>query len=141
MATPKAVFTNPDITPDDELIEATLKDSFAAWKAFTETVEGPGYKLVCEWKYYRDGGWLNRALKGTKVIAWCGVWDGYASATCYFSERHREELLELDVSEALVSKIETAEMMGKMLPVFVELRTLADVADACAVVKAKLAAK
>ncbi|HYF72896.1 MAG TPA: DUF3788 family protein [Nocardioides sp.] len=133
------VLTDPAVTPDDEQIRDLLGDSFAGWRQLTERLADVGLDLT--WRHYRDGGWLCRAVRGGKNVAWLAVWDGYATATCYFAARHRADLTRLPVPEALRAEVAAAEMSGSLLPVVVEIRTSADAGTAAEVVRFKLTSR
>lgn len=133
------VLTDPDVTPDDEQIGHLLGGSFAAWRRLTEQLTGLGLHLT--WRHYRDGGWLCRAQRGGKNVAWLAVWDGSATVTCYFAARHRPELMRLPVPETLRAHVAGTEMSGRLLPVVVEIRTSADADAGVEVVRLKLASR
>lgn len=127
--------------PDDAQIREHLGDSFAAWKSLEETLAGPEFDLALSWHHFRDGGWLCKALRGRKNMAWLAVWDGYATVTCYFSARHRDDLAALSLPDSLRTQVREAEMSGAMLPVLVEIRSGADVEAASEIVRYKLRAR
>jgi hypothetical protein len=129
------VLTDPDAPPDDARIREALGEGFAAWQALESGLAAPSPGLVLSWRYYRDGGWLCRALRGGKNVAWLAVWDGYATVTCYFAARHRDDLVALPVPEDVATRAATAEMSGTMLPLVVEIRSQADVDAALEVVR------
>jgi len=136
-----AVLTDPDRVPDDGQITQHLGASFAAWQNLKETLSGPEFGLELSWHHYRDGGWLCKALRGRKNMAWLAVWEGYATVTCYFSARHREGLAAIRLPEALRTRLAGAELSGAMLPVSVEIRSAADVAAAVEIIRYRLRAR
>jgi len=83
------VLTDPEVSPDDALIEAALATAAPAWRHLGDLLGASGLGLELSWRHYRDGGWLCPAIRGGKNVAWLAVWDGYATVTCYFAERHR----------------------------------------------------
>lgn len=112
----------------------------AAWPDLVELIADAGLDLA--WKYYRDGGWLARASNRGKTVAWIKVADGHAILTCYFAERHRQGLVAgSTLSDELRQRVAATSMVGRMLPVTVEVRDGAGVAEAGAVVRLKLAAR
>jgi hypothetical protein len=133
-----AVLTDPDRPPDDEQIRVHLGPSYPAWQRLEAALRGPDLGLALSWHHFRDGGWLCKALRGKKNIAWLAVWEGYATVTCYFSARHREDLAALPLPEALLNQISQVQMSGAMLPVVIEIRSPADVEAAVEVVRHRL---
>jgi len=136
-----AVLTDPGRVPDDEQIRQHLDASFAAWQDLKELLSGPNFGLELSWHHYRDGGWLCRARRGSKNMAWLAVWDGYATVTCYFSARHRDDLAALPLPDNLRTQVTGTEMSGAMLPVVVGIRSREDVGAALEVVRYRLRAR
>lgn len=133
------VLTDPDLAPDDLRIAEALGDSAEAWNRLAGALAGLGLDL--SWRHYRDGGWLCRAVRGGKNIAWLAVWDGVATVTCYFAARHRAQLVELPVPQELRAQAAEAELAGRLLPLVVEVRTAADAAAATEIARFKLASR
>ena len=92
---------------------------------------------VC-WRYYREGGWLAKATKGSKTVAWLNVVPGGARVTCYFAERDRARLVENPALPADVrDRIAVVALIGKLLPVSLEVRESADVEVVCTTLRIK----
>jgi hypothetical protein len=136
-----AVLTDPDRLSDDEQIREHLGASFFAWRRLESALRGPELDLALSWHHFRDGGWLCKALRGKKNIAWLAVWEGFATVTCHFSARHRDDLAALPLPDCLRTQISQVEMSGAMLPVVVEIRSPADVEAAVEVVGYRLRAR
>ena len=91
--TPKPELRDPDVYPDDAVLEAILGRSFKAYTALRETAAGMGLSL--DWKFYNDGkAWLCRVSRKKKTAAWMSAWKGYFRATVYFSGKDLEGLEE-----------------------------------------------
>jgi hypothetical protein len=129
------------VTPDAAGIGDALGDSFAAWQQLDAALAEPALGLELSWRYYRDGGWLRKALRGKKTVAWLAVWEGYATITFYFAARHRPGLVALPLPAPLRRQAAEAEMSGALLPLVVEIRTAADVDAALEVLRFKLASR
>lgn len=136
------ILTDPAVAPDDARIAAALGQAFPAWQRLASALGEKPFGIAASWQYYRDGGsWLARGLRGKKNLVWLAVWNGYATATCYFAARHRADLAELAVPEALRRQAAEAQMVGRMLPIVVEIRSLADVDAVLEVLRYKMIAK
>lgn len=136
-----ATFRDPKVAPTTEAIRAVLGPSAAAvWDELTGLVSDAGAMLV--WRHYSDGGWLARASKANKTVAWLNVAPGQATLTCYFAERHRP-LLAADpaLSSGLRQRIGDTPLSGRLLPVTLTLREGRQVPDARALLGAKLRLK
>jgi hypothetical protein len=133
------VLTDPDVAPDQVQIRATLGEAFNAWTGLESALTDPPFGLALSWHYFRDGGWLRKALRGTRNLAWLAVWKDHATITFYFAARHRADLVALPVPDALRSQAAAAEMTGRVLPLVIEIRSQADVEAALEVLRYKLA--
>ncbi|HEY0951138.1 DUF3788 family protein [Nocardioides sp.] len=130
------VLIDPGVTPDADLIAATLGAATPGWERLQGLLGDPGLGLELSWRHYRDGGWLCPAIRRGKNVAWLAVWDDCATVTCYFAERHRAALAALPVPEAV--RASSADLTGRLLPVVVEVRTREDADAAAEVVAARL---
>ncbi len=135
------VLTNPDVAPDEAQIRAALGEAFDAWRGLESALTDVPFRLVLSWHYFRDGGWLRKALRGTRNVAWLAIWKDHATLTFYFSARHREELVALPIPDTLRNQAAEAEMTGKMLPLVIEIRSHEDVEAGLEVLRYKLGAK
>ena len=94
-----------------------------------------------EWRYYREGGWLAKAVSKGKTVGWLSVEDGYVRVTFYFAERHRIPLLGDESLAALHPVIAHTPLSGRLLPVTLEVRSASDVGTANRVIAAKIGLK
>lgn len=135
------VLTDPEFAPDDRQIRSALGGAIEAWQVLESALAGPPFSLALSWHYFRDGGWLRKALRGRKNVAWLAVWKDYATVTFYFAARHREDLVSLPIGDGLRRQAAESEMTGRMLPFVIEVRGLPDVEAVLEVMRYKLAAK
>lgn len=134
------VLTDPEVAPDERQIRSALGAAIEAWQVLESALAGPPFGLALSWHYFRDGGWLRKALRGRKNVAWLAVWKDYATVTFYFAARHREDLVSLPITDGLRRQAAEAEMTGRMLPFVIEVRALPDVDAVLEVMRYKLAA-
>jgi hypothetical protein len=135
------VLTDPDAAPDQIRIRVALGEAFDAWQALESALTDPPFRLALSWNYYRDGGWLRKALRGTRNVAWLAVWESHATITFYFAARHREDLVGLPVPDSVRKQAAQAEMIGKLLPLVIEIRSQADVEAALEVLRYRIRAR
>lgn len=135
------VLRNPEVSPDEVQIRAALGDAFSAWQGLESALTEAPFGLTLSWHYFRDGGWLRKALRGKRNLAWLAVWKDYATVTFYFAARQRKDLVALPIPDALRTQAAEAEMTGRMLPLVMEIRSRADVDAALEVLGYKLKAR
>ncbi len=135
-----SAFRDPGVEPTTERIQAALGPAGVAWNELATLLTESGLDLA--WKYYRDGGWLARATRGSRTIAWLSAADGHARVTFYFAERHRATLVTDPALPAdLRERVAAAALIGRLLPVTVEVRKSLDVREIGAVLLIKLGAR
>jgi len=136
----KPAFRTKTPQPNDSLIQGALGDTYPYFIE-TKCALEEDLSLELQWVYYRDGGWLCKCLKGKKNLAWICINENVSTLTCYFSARHREQLIELPLPPDLKAQISEVAMIGKMLPVQIGLKDASDTEAALTVVKFKSTAK
>ncbi|MCL2785275.1 MAG: DUF3788 domain-containing protein [Propionibacteriaceae bacterium] len=135
-----AVFADPAVEPTPESITEALGSSSEAWHSLGDMLAEAGVSV--EQRYYRDGGWLSKATKGSKTMTWMRVDRGFGWATFYFPDRHRETLENAtDLPSAVRQQIKERQSMGKTLGVTLEVRTSKEVETAKALLAYKLSLK
>ena len=115
-----SAFRDPGVEPTNERIRVALGRAADTWDELTALIADAGAPLT--WRYYRDGGWLAKATKGRKTIAWLSVAQGHCTITFYFAERHRSILTQDPaLTEELRHRIATTALSGRLLPVSLDL--------------------
>ncbi|MCL2735955.1 MAG: DUF3788 family protein [Propionibacteriaceae bacterium] len=132
-----AVFDDPTVTPVSETIDDALGVSAPAWAQWADVLASAGVDTA--WRYYKDGGWVIRASRGSRTIAWMSVNRDYGRVTFLFAQRLRSTLVAADDLPEWIK--DAARDAQKMLSLTIQIRTSADVADAHAVLRYKLALK
>lgn len=127
--------------PTAETIKGVLGSANEAWLELVDFLEANGISV--SWKWYRDGGWLARAAKGSKTILWAQIDDaGFADGSFYFAARLREAVADYPgVSPKQAKEIREVELWGKQVSVPFELRRKSDVKPIQPFVEAKLSLK
>jgi len=129
-----AVFGDPAVEPVPETIDEALGASAKAWAQWMGVLASAG--VATAWRYYRDGGWVIRASRGSATVAWMSVNDGYGRVTFYFAQRLRPALVAADDLPQWVK--DAARDANKTLSLTIQIRTTTDVSDAQSVLRYKL---
>jgi len=135
-------FSDRDMpAPTPDAIEGALGVANGAWLELLDYLEANG--ITVAWKWYRDGGWLARAAKGSKTIFWAQIDDaGFVSGSFYFTARLRQALAEYPgIPPKQTQEILNAKPWGKQVSVPFKVRTLANVKSLEPLVNAKLSLK
>jgi len=127
--------------PSAAAIKKVLGAANGAWLELVEYLEAKGVSVT--WKWYRDGGWLARAAKGSKTVLWVSIDDaGFVGGAVHFAARLREAVADLPgIPAAQAQKIRKTEPTGKLVSVPFELRSKSDVKSIQALIDAKLTLK
>ena len=114
---------NSELYPDERYLEEILQtELFNTYLAFTRTLADIG--LAWEWRYYNDGkAWLFKVTFKKKTVAWVSLWADFIKAGFYITEKNREGILSLDISQSFKDSFSSAKPIGKLLPLTLELAT------------------
>lgn len=114
---------NPELYPDEKYLGEILQTGlFNTYLAFIRKLTDLG--LAWEWRYYNDGkAWLCKVTFKKKTVAWVSLWADFIKAGFYFTEKNREGILSLGISQSLKDSFSSAKPIGKLLPLTLELAT------------------
>jgi hypothetical protein len=134
------VFSDAGVEPTSAAIREALGSRSQAWEQTLAMFAEAG--VLVSWRYYHDGGWVAKATRGKKTVAWVTVEDGFVRVSFYFAERHRAALAEADgLARQVRDRISATPVSGRLLPVTFEVRERADLDPVRAVLAVKLTAK
>lgn len=136
-----ATFRDPDVAPTIGMVHDVLGPGAAAvWDELAGLVTGAGATLA--WRYYADGGWLAKASRANRTVAWLNVAPGQATITFYFAERHRASLAaNPELSSTEREQIAGTALSGRLLPVTLTLADGRQLPEVRALLTAKLSLK
>ena len=113
-----------NVKPTDEIIANGLGATSYTYTKFIEKLKDYNIFLM-DWRYYNDGkAWLSKGeykwttSRGTnkvKPIFWLSIWDGFFKVSFYFSEKIRDELLALPITNESKEIIKNAVTNGKTM--------------------------
>ena len=106
------------ITPTMDVLEnITGKEIFSIYKKLHTTITGPEFELNPEWNYYNDGkAWLCKVSYRKKTVFWLSVWNTGIKTSFYFTEKTRQGVLELAISDEIKQRFTKATLIGKLIP-------------------------
>lgn len=115
---------DPDVKPTNKIIADGLGEASRTYDKFLKDLENYGISLM-NWRFYKDGkAWLSkgeykwvtsRGNNKVKPIFWLSIWEGFFKVSFFFSAKTKEQLLNLEISEAAKKLIETTEPHGKSM--------------------------
>jgi hypothetical protein len=136
---PQILLRDPEVTPEDKVLHEIMGDDiFDAYSSFlTEVLKSP-FQLSPEWRYYNDGkSWLCKMLSKKKNLFWLSIWEGCFRLTFYFSERHLEELSQLNLSSKAKDEFSMLKPVGKLHPMIISISSKELIPDVLEVVQFK----
>lgn len=112
---------DPNIVPTVEVIADGLGTTNNVYIKFIDELKKYDISLM-EWRYYNDGkAWLSKGeykwttSRGTnkvKPMFWLSIWDGFFKVSFFFSEKTRDQLLSLSISEGTKEMIKSIKPNG-----------------------------
>ena len=96
------ILTNPEITPDNDLVFAIIGDKSILWQKIMSHLH-ENHKDISEvWRFYNDGkSWLFRVLKKKNTIFWVAVIEGTFRVGFYFSNKAEPLIENSDLPEKI----------------------------------------
>jgi len=134
---------DPEIAPSEENVRKVIDSSlFDVYKEIYKTITNPELELNPEWNYYRDGkAWLCKVVYKKKTVFWLSVWDKYLKAGFYFVERHRAGVMDLPIDEKIKHDFEEIKLVGKLIPLIMDIDSKNQLKDLVEVIKYKKSLK
>lgn len=109
------VLSIKEIFPNDEVLESILGKSYIAFSELKERLAE--YNIIPEWNYYNDAKcWLCKLLLKKKNLAWLSANKGSFIMTCYFLERHLEDVEKSAISQTTKEAFYVSKSWGKLTP-------------------------
>ncbi|MGF7139724.1 DUF3788 family protein [Roseimarinus sediminis] len=106
---------DPQVFPDEQVLEAHLGNGFNAYQLLMNTLAEPPHNLLAEWRYYQDGkAWLCKVQKKKQTIFWLSVGEAFFTVAFYFNAKNRQGVEELDIAEAIKQQFREAKAIGKL---------------------------
>lgn len=134
------VFTDSQVRPEEGAIRVALGDASGVWDEVAEVFASAGAEVT--WRHYRDGGWLAKASRNGKTLAWLSVKPGVLQVSFHFAERLRETLLsDGAIAGHLHERIARAPVSGNLFSIPLDVRTPDEVGDVKQLAASKLSTK
>ncbi|MGC6768299.1 DUF3788 family protein [Enterococcus sp. LJL51] len=99
-----------NIEPTAENLRIVLGNSFSAYKTLVEKLAD--FEVVLEWRFYRDGGWLAKAVRKKKTIFWGEAKNGYFTIAFHFNEGNKQGVFVLAIADELKQAFSKASLIG-----------------------------
>ena len=111
-----------EIEPTDNVLENALgKELFSIYqeliKIFTDE-----FSLEPQWRFYNDGkAWLCKVVFKKKTILWLSILENYIKTGFYFTEKTQKGVFELDIDNKIKKEFEVAKLIGKLIPLVIDI--------------------
>ena len=130
---------NPGLAPTPDVLEVEFGQLYSLYTELIELLESDELGLGAEWRYYKDGkSWLCKITRGKKTVAWMSAWQDHLNLGFYFTEKTGAGIPELEIAPALKENFATADPVGKMKPLTVELRETGQLQDLAELLRYKI---
>ena len=121
---------DPERVPTPEILKAEFGKLYPLYTELVDTLESDDVGLGMEWRYYKDGkAWLCKITRKKKTVVWMSAWQDYLNLGFYFTEKTGAGIPELEIAQELKKNYATADPIGKMKPLTVNLRESSQLQD------------
>ena len=119
---------DPNTKMTESFFAQVLGETYELWKKFDKSLSC--YDIAIEWRYYKDGGWLGKALNKKKTVFWTSMSDGIFSAGFNFLNKPEicTGIENLDISEEIKKDI-TPTPTGKYIGVTINISEEKELSD------------
>lgn len=127
-----------EIVPSERVLMDILGGVYDVLDSFLATITNEAYLLSFEWRYYNDGkAWLCKVQHKKKTILWLSVWEGFFRVSFFFTEKHLEAIVVLDISEAIKTELASAKAVGRLIPMIFNINNASQLEELLTVVRFK----
>jgi hypothetical protein len=124
------LLTDPERAPTPELLESEFGKLYPLYTELTDMLESDDFGLGIEWRYYKDGkAWLCKITRKKKTVVWMSAWHDYLNLGFYFTEKTGVGIPELEIAQELKENYATADPIGKMKPLTIDLKESSQLQD------------
>ncbi len=116
------IFTDPAVTPNEDLVFAGIGDHSNHWKKIEEYLSGHHTDITQVWRYYNDGKcWLFRYLKKGKTVCWISVLEKTFRVGFWLSDKAIPLIEQSDLPESVKEDFRNARItkIGRGLSVLI----------------------
>lgn len=135
------VLNNPDLYPDERVLnEALSENGLNFYNKLLKTITlKSGMGLTCEWHYYKDGkSWLCKVANKKRTIFWLSVWEGYFKVSFYFTEKHKQGICDLAISDVIKQQFLSAKPVGKLIPLTIDINSIKQLPDLIEIINLRI---
>lgn len=138
----KPILNDSETYPTEEVLEKEFGALFSTYTEFMETVKGDEFRLLPEWRYYKDGkAWLCKICLKKKTVAWLSAWPDCFKVGFYFTEKSGAGIHDLDIGDSLKKSYETHKPVGKLKPLEIDVKNKSQLNDLYTLLKYKAGIK
>jgi hypothetical protein len=116
------IFTDKQLKPTDETLEAALGVSHTYWQELKNYVFSLYPEAIEEWNYTKSGGWSFRMKDKKRAIIYLIPQDGYFKAALVFGRKATDEVMASRVSTEIKTELESAKVYAEGRGIRIEVR-------------------
>ena len=114
------VLIHKEIFPSDEILKDAMGDSYEAYKELCDKLLE--INVIPEWQFYNDfKSWLCKLPFKRKNLGWICAYKGCFTLTCYYQEKHLEQIEGSNISEDTKEKFYSSKPWGKLIPMIIKI--------------------
>ena len=129
---------DPEQIPTDKVIQEALGDSYPAFAELVQKAVSAPCGLNADWNYYKDGkAWLCKVSYRKKTVFWLSVWANFFKVAFYFTEKNSTGIENLDISHSLKEQFGKAKLIGRLIPLVIDLTREEQIQDVLTLIEYK----
>lgn len=130
---------DPDVFPSAKVLEKVLDKKYPVFKEFIGTVESEEFKLVLNWRFYKDGkAWFCKVTLKKKTVLWLSVWSDCFKVAFYFTEKSGGGIPGLKIDDSIKEFYVNHKPIGKLKPIVIEVKRKSQLVDIKTLIEYKI---
>lgn len=124
------VLTDKNTVPTEIILQNYLGNVKPIWDALQNLVTQRYASFIFEWRYYNDGkSWLcklQNTQKKPTTVCWLSIYKNYFKMTFYFGDKAELLLNQSQLPPLLKDQFFNGKKIGKIRPITIIMKTMAD---------------
>lgn len=125
--------------PTEKVLENALGERlFGIYQKLTKAF-AEEFNMEWQWRYYKDGkAWLCKVAHKKKTILWLSIWNDLIKTSFYFTEKNREDIMNLNIDKKFKDAFSETKPIGKLIPLIIDIKQHEDLNDLKTIVNQKI---
>jgi hypothetical protein len=133
------IFTDKELTPNNEMLKVSLVATYKFWQTLVEYVYSVYPKTIEEWNFSKSAGWNFRLKDKKRAIIYLLPRANYFKVVLVFGQKATDEVLKSGVSVEIKTELKSAKAYAEGRSINIEVKDEKIINDIKNLINIKLA--